>query len=273
MIWLIVIQMINVRVNRNLFLKRLNFIFLNSHLNSRRRNMSDVDFKQVKRINQRNKDIVYGYIKQFQQLFPEDNPYYTIVQLIQDICLLYFTILIESKILTDEEKIKLMEMVNNHTNNKFNGEWKLLFRGSRDGYKRQDFYKKCNKMDNTICVIHTVENNVFGGYTSIKWDKSDDYHETDRSAFIYKIRNNGTIKPILFPAQNNGKYSVQQYSSGYLSFGKWGKGFYFNDMGYQVDLIVNYGECPEYNLEKHELNGHSSTYVPIEVEVFRIQSI
>ena len=44
--------------------------------------MADADFKQIKRINQRDKDIVYGYLKQVQLLFlSEDHPYYTIVAL------------------------------------------------------------------------------------------------------------------------------------------------------------------------------------------------
>ena len=76
-------------------------------------------------------------------MFPMDIPYFTIVQLIQDICLLYFHPAINSKILTDEEAMKLLEMVNNHRNIENYNEWKLLFRASRDGLKRTDFYKKC----------------------------------------------------------------------------------------------------------------------------------
>ena len=53
---------------------------------------SNFDFRKVKKIPQKQKDIVYGYIKQMQRiLFPnaKDNPYFNINQLIQDMCLLY----------------------------------------------------------------------------------------------------------------------------------------------------------------------------------------
>ena len=63
-------------------------------------------------VTQREKDIVYGYIKQIQSIFPfEDNPYYTIVQLIQDLCLLYYRVLIDTNILTNNEQMKLLEMI------------------------------------------------------------------------------------------------------------------------------------------------------------------
>ena len=68
--------------------------------------MSQIDFKQIKIIGQKEKDITYGYIKDIQSMFPDDNTYYTIVRSIQDIILLYFRILIDTKILTDDEQTK-----------------------------------------------------------------------------------------------------------------------------------------------------------------------
>ena len=77
--------------------------------------MADADFKQVKRISQRDKDTVYGYLKQIQSLFPsETNTYYTIVHLIHDLILLHFRVLIDAKILTEEEQFKLLEMIHNN---------------------------------------------------------------------------------------------------------------------------------------------------------------
>ena len=50
--------------------------------------MPSVDFKRVKRIPMRYKDIVYGWIKQIQTLFPSEDPYFTTAQLIQDLSLI-----------------------------------------------------------------------------------------------------------------------------------------------------------------------------------------
>ena len=50
------------------------------------------DLRKIKRIPQRQRDIVYGYIKEIQStIFPNsnNNPYFNINQLIKDLCLLY----------------------------------------------------------------------------------------------------------------------------------------------------------------------------------------
>ena len=127
------------------------------------------DLKQVKQVCQKDKKIVYGYIKMVQAMLPsEENPYYIIVQLIQDLILLCFHRLIDTRILTKDEQSKLYEMVNNYTNNKF-GEWRLLYRASRDGGERDEFYKKCDKIDNTLCVIQSIQGDDCILLLSIKW--------------------------------------------------------------------------------------------------------
>ena len=235
------------------------------------------DLKQVKRISQREKDIVYGYIKQIQSIFPYNiNPYYIIVQLIQDLCLLYYRVLIDTQILTNEEKMTLLQMIPNKS---FTKEWKLLYRRSRDGASRDDFYKKCDKMDKTICIIQTPQNNVFGGYTSLKWYKST--HEqvisvTDPTAFVYLIRSKSEHKehvkikkkePKIWFVQEKGLNAIQHYYSGYLSFGAYGGAFYFDQYG---SIDINYYRCQQYDLGARTLNGNDYSTQPTEVEVFQI---
>ena len=240
--------------------------------------MAAIDFKQVKQSNQRDKDIVYGYMKQIQCLFPGDNPYFTIVQLIQDLCLLYYRVVIDTKILTDDETQKLLEMVNDHTNNIYKGCWKLLFRASRDGFKRYDFYLKCDKMNNTICIIHSAQNNVFGGFTSISWDKSKcktkSIQEDDPFAFIYLVRSNNGYKPQIFPVQNNGKGAIQQYRCGYLSFGDFGDVFYMDQRGTAEALISvdSNSECFGLNCFEMHLNGNTDNVwaSTTDIEVFQL---
>lgn len=60
----------------------------------------------IDKIGQKDKDIVFGYIRRLkEELFSDmkDNPYYNIQQFLQNICLLYFHKSIDTKILTDEE--------------------------------------------------------------------------------------------------------------------------------------------------------------------------
>ena len=226
--------------------------------------MSAIDFKRVRKIPQKYKDIVHGYIKRVQVIFPEDNPYFTIVELIQDLCLLYFCHMIDSKILTNDEHIKLYDMVNTQLKNKFKGEWMLLFRATRDGFARKNFYDKCDGKDNTICIIRSEQNNVFGGYTSSKWNKkrSDDHtysdeYDCDPFAFIYKIRSNGTLKAEIFPVTLEGICAVQHYRYGYLSFGDCGNALYFQTGLDDIDIEgrASWMECQQYGLEECQLNG------------------
>ena len=82
--------------------------------------MAHLDLKKAKKVPQTQKDIVYGYIRNLQSIFPfEQKPYFTIVQLIQDLILLYFHALIETEILTEDEQSTLIDMVHGHLNEEY----------------------------------------------------------------------------------------------------------------------------------------------------------
>lgn len=212
-----------------------------------------------------------------QVIFCVDNPYYTIVQLIQDLCLLYFHKLMDTKILTENEQKKLMQMVNNHTNNKYNDDWKLLFRGTRDGIKRDDFYSKCNQITNIICIIQTPQNNVIGGFTTLTMDINKKEHVSDPDAFVYSIRSNIGKEAQLFPIKDNGKRAIHFNYNRYLAFGFYGSAFYmFLDGANEWILYVD-SDATEYGLEPAEfhLNGNSDDYrmIPKEIEVFQLEKL
>ena len=48
------------------------------------------------------------------------------------------------------------------------GEWRLLFRASRDGFAGQTFHSKCDNKGPTITVVKSGAN-IFGGFTEISW--------------------------------------------------------------------------------------------------------
>eukprot|EP01084_Bolivina_argentea_P225795 381483_1 len=52
--------------------------------------MSTLSLNRVKMIDQRNKDIVFGFCKQSQHLLPQQNTFYNISRLIYFTCLLYY---------------------------------------------------------------------------------------------------------------------------------------------------------------------------------------
>ena len=49
------------------------------------------------------------------------------------------------------------------------GEWRLLFRASRDGFGSQTFHSKCDNKGPTITVVAESGSNIFGGFIEISW--------------------------------------------------------------------------------------------------------
>ena len=71
----------------------------------------------------------------------------------------------ESWILTNEEHRSVL----NGWLSLQEGKWKLLFRGSRDGFQAETFHSKCDNKGPTVTIVKRG-NNIFGGFTEISWN-------------------------------------------------------------------------------------------------------
>lgn len=92
----------------------------------------------------------------------------------------------------------------------FDSEWKLIYRGSDDGFAASKFHAKCDFKTNTLTIVKSVNGFVFGGYTESQWDQTNTY-KTDPKAFLFSLINkeNKAIKmPILL-----GKESLAIYGT------------------------------------------------------------
>lgn len=69
-----------------------------------------------------------------------------------------------------------------------NKKWRLIYRASEHGFSAADFHSKCDNVSNTLTVIKSSCNHIFGGYTSVAWDKSNAY-KTDSNAFLFSLVN------------------------------------------------------------------------------------
>jgi hypothetical protein len=87
------------------------------------------------------------------------------------------------------------EILNEFRNRKL----KLLYRGSRDGFKSSDFHGKCDGQSDTITFIRTTKYFIFDGYTPLSWDSTNRY-KTDSShrSFVFTITNPHTFGPRKF---------------------------------------------------------------------------
>ena len=210
--------------------------------------MAQTDFKKVKNFRQRDKDIVYGFIKEIQSVFPKDNSYYNIHDLIKHLCLLYFHHIIDSKLLTDIEQETLMKLFRDHNKDDFDQfHWQLIYRASRDGSTEKNAKEKYEYKKNLVAFIHTENDNIFGGYTSHGWDHSDSndgvYHE-DKHAFVFGIRSSQNHEPIIRNVKKGREGQAMFSRKGYFLI--WNYMIYICDRTYTADLYDSgtYQSCP-----------------------------
>ena len=232
---------------------------------------SRMDLRKVKKIRQRDKDIVYGYIKIAQLLFRDapDNPYYIINQLIQDLCLLYFHLFIESKILSDNEIDSFMKLLRDNDKPEFDHyEYKLIYRSSRDGLGKLICENKVYGKKNILMIVESEGNNVCGGYTLTGWEtgKKLNYSTTkDSKAFLYNIRSSKGYKPCISNVKDDCIDSaLAYYDLCYCSFGDgyvlniWNNGRIYNN------VPASYHAFPENS--KQLLGGnHGETIKELEI--------
>jgi hypothetical protein len=49
----------------------------------------------------------------------------------------------------------------------------LLWRGSRDGFGRRHFHRRCDGHANTFLLILDTAGNIFGGFTPVEWQSRE----------------------------------------------------------------------------------------------------
>ncbi len=89
-----------------------------------------------------------------------------------------------SLILTKEEVLILDQMTHSQ-------DGILLYRATTDGFEASAFHAKCDHKENTITIIKTNDDYVFGGYTAAKWSSNFNEHIEDSKAFIFSLRRRG----------------------------------------------------------------------------------
>jgi hypothetical protein len=71
--------------------------------------------------------------------------------------------------------------------------FKLLWRGSRDGFNATEFHHRCDGHANTLTLIQDTNDNIFGGFTPVKWESRPKYpyHKSDDSklSYLFTLKN------------------------------------------------------------------------------------
>lgn len=82
-------------------------------------------------------------------------------------------------------------------------EWALLYRANEHGFGAKDFHLRCDNIPKTLTIIQSSNGHVFGGYTDVSWDCSNDYKKST-NAFIFSLinANNHPIKVNIDPNES-----------------------------------------------------------------------
>ena len=68
-------------------------------------------------------------------------------------------------------------------------EFKLILRGSRDGFTPEKFHKICDGLHRTVSIFKVKNSNeILGGYNPIEW-KSDSRYGITKDSFIFSFKN------------------------------------------------------------------------------------
>jgi hypothetical protein len=100
-----------------------------------------------------------------------------LVDLASEICL-------ETSILTRAQVKNLMKLCEF----RLHSEFKLIYRGTRDGFEVANFHYKCDGVGRTLILVRSLNGCVFGGYASIPWVNSGGYRD-DPDAFLFSLIN------------------------------------------------------------------------------------
>ena len=107
-----------------------------------------------------------------------------------------------SLVLTETEAQSLLKMVKSE-----NGV--LLYRATVDGFNASAFHEKCDGKANTVTIIKSNFNYVFGGYTAVEWASSNGTEWcTDPTAYIFSLRRNGQSVSFKLQHKNNGERAI-----------------------------------------------------------------
>jgi hypothetical protein len=85
---------------------------------------------------------------------------------------------------------------------------RLLYRGSRDGFGAGDFHARCDGHPNTITLISSTNDCIFGGYTPVPWSSRNQWvADPSLKTFIFTIKNPHNLPARIFKL-NKAEYAM-----------------------------------------------------------------
>jgi hypothetical protein len=149
-------------------------------------------------------------------------------------------------------------------------EFKLIHRGSRDGFTPEKFHEICDNKSRTVTVIKVKgSDEILGGYNPIKWEsrsaiRKGEYSKT-KDSFIFSFNSKKDIKNHILSRVVNEEYAIDNFLSYGPSFGHYDLRLRGNVSSF--DNCVNY--CIKESYEK-KIRKTEDYFSIEEYEVFQI---
>jgi hypothetical protein len=89
--------------------------------------------------------------------------------------------------------------------------FRLLYRGSRDGFRGEDFHRQCDGHPNTLTLIRSTNDSIFGGYTPIPRSSQGAYvSDPSLKSFLFTLKNPHNLPAQIFKQKqaDKGIYDV-----------------------------------------------------------------
>jgi hypothetical protein len=129
---------------------------------------------------------------------------------------------IDSRIITTQHAVLISKWINRleiTDKMKNSYEFKLILRGSRDGFSPSKFHEICDNQSRTITVIKLKDSNeILGGYNPINW-KSDIGFSTTEDSFIFSFKNKNDIENYILSRVTDKGYAAYNSPNCGPSFG------------------------------------------------------
>jgi hypothetical protein len=79
--------------------------------------------------------------------------------------------------------------------------FKILSRGSEDGFSSSRFHRRCDGYADTLTIILDTDGNIFGGYATLEWESGKDQDKKDKNlkSFLFTLKNPRDIPASQFP--------------------------------------------------------------------------
>jgi hypothetical protein len=118
---------------------------------------------------------------------------------------------IDSKIITFQHAELISKWINKldiTDKSSFLYEFRLILRGSRDGFASNKFHEICDGRSCTVTIIKVKGNNqILGGYNPIEW-KSDRSYGATEDSFTFSFKNGDNINEHILSRVVNENYAV-----------------------------------------------------------------